>query len=362
MSTATVMGTGSWGTAFAAALADAGTSVTMWGRRADSVAQAARDGYPKASAFEPDVEILARVFRDLHTIKGNSATYGFEDLTRIAHEAEDLLEALKPPLEVRTTATLEAMQGKLESMEEAFKQVLTVRKRLESSAGEDSSVRIPERKLSTLKDAVDSLDGLPPSRLAPLRSAVENLRHLPLERVADKYGKLLGRIADRLGKQVSFVTGPSGLEVPPQFFSPLDEPVMHILRNCIDHGIESPDDRLGAGKAVAGRIELRVERQGDETVVSLSDDGRGIDVEAVVAKAIEHGIATAGEVAAMSLSERLELIFGQGISTAGEVSDISGRGVGMSAVRECIDSLRGRIEVRSEPGRGTRVELRFPGP
>lgn len=324
-------------------------------------AKRAREGYPVAPAFEPEPEILSRLFRDLHTIKGNSATYGFESLSNIAHQAEDLLEALHPPLEQRASATLAQLGAKLAELQTAFQLVLDTRQRLQSATGEQNMVRIPSRRLDALKDAVASIRSAIPKEVAsPLTECVRHLTDLSANQLLEKYRKMVSRVADRLGKTVQLVVVPADLELEPTFFSRFDEALVHVLRNAVDHGIESIETRKASGKPPAGCITVQVERTEKETIVQVSDDGGGIRVEEVVRKAIARDSITEEEADGMTREEKLDLIFGSGISTAGEVSDLSGRGVGMSAVRDCMRDLSGTVTLTSEEGKGTRIELRAP--
>jgi two-component system chemotaxis sensor kinase CheA len=135
-------------------------------------------------------------------------------------------------------------------------------------------------------------------------------------------------------------------------------PLVHMIRNAIDHGIEPPEERRAMGKPEAGRLHLRGYHQGGSVIIELEDDGRGIDHEKVLAKARSLGLVREGEEP--SREEVLQFIFREGFSTADKVTDISGRGVGMDVVRRTVEALRGRVEVHSVPGRGTRIALRLP--
>jgi two-component system chemotaxis sensor kinase CheA len=136
--------------------------------------------------------------------------------------------------------------------------------------------------------------------------------------------------------------------------------MMHLLRNAVDHGIEPPLDRAAAGKPPEGTIRLNAYHQGNQVVIEVSDDGRGIDLQKVVAKAVGHGIISAEQASRLNASESLDLIFQAGLSTSEEVTEISGRGVGMDVVRAVMDRLKGTVSVRSTLGEGTTFCLKVP--
>lgn len=328
----------------------------------------ARDRYPDGGEFHPTTDEISRVFRDLHTIKGNAGTYGFELLSHLAHKSEDVLEYLKEPLTVRSSNTLATLLQHLSSMENAYEQILQTEKRLAGSGADgDALVQISERKIEHLDRMARALAGAgstvsgDPESVQPLLQACRTLRNVPLPRLADKYKALVGRLAEKLDKQVQFRCLPATLEVDPHFFGPVDEALVHLLRNSVDHGIETPVARAAKGKPEAGSIILDVDVGEDYVTIKIGDDGGGIDMERVVRKALEEHAVSPSAVDAMSAEQKLGLIFESGISTSGAVTDISGRGVGMSAVRDCIEGLGGRIVVESTYGEGTQITIQLPG-
>lgn len=329
---------------------------------------AARERYPEGPEFHPTPEEVARIFRDLHTIKGNAGTYGFESLARIAHRCEDVLEDLKEPISVRTSNTLSSLLLLLGTMEAAYEEILQTERRLAGAATEgEMLVQISERKIEHLHRLASALEGAGPAiggdpeALHPLLHACHTLRNVPVTRLAEKYRALVARLAEKLDKQVTFHCLPATLEVDPHFFGPVDEALVHMLRNAVDHGIEMPSARSAAGKSEAGNLVLEVAMNEEQVSIRLSDDGNGIDKERVVRKALEEGVVSPSQVDAFTDEQKLGLIFESGVSTSGVVSDISGRGVGMSAVRDCVESLGGRITLTSSLGSGTQVLIQLPG-
>lgn len=328
-------------------------------------AAAVRERHPHPPGFAPSAEEIARLFRDFHTIKGNAGTYGFERLARLAHQGEDLLEDLMQPVPARVDLTLVAILDKLEEMDNAYEEILATERRLSGGGEGEAFVQIPERKVEHIRRLASALRSAARSMVdseavEPLVEACERIRDVPLPRLADKYRGMVQRLADRLGKRIRLDVAPGHLEVGLAFLSPLDEALVHLFRNAVDHGIELPAARVAAGKAETGAIHLEVQVDEERIVVTVSDDGSGIDADAVAAKAVEQGVVSASQVEAMDAREKIQLVFESGLSTSLSVTEVSGRGVGMSAVRDCIEALGGSISVSTEPGRGTTVVLQVP--
>ncbi|MEH3147356.1 MAG: chemotaxis protein CheA [Methylobacterium frigidaeris] len=195
---------------------------------------------------------------------------------------------------------------------------------------------------------------------AGLHREVGALRLLPLERVFRRFARPVREIARGLGKAVAFETGGGGIGADRTVVENLFEPLLHVIRNAIDHGLETAGERRRAGKPEAGRILVRADRQGGQIVVSVSDDGRGIDPGRIRRRALERGLMPAEALAAMDEAALLDLIFAPGFSTAEQVSDLSGRGVGLDAVRAAAGRLGGRVAVETRTGAGTTIRLVLP--
>lgn len=196
--------------------------------------------------------------------------------------------------------------------------------------------------------------------LAALQRAVFDMRVLPLERVFGRFPRLVRETAANLGKQVDFSTEGGGTKADKAIVEALFEPLLHIIRNAIDHGVEPVDARKQAGKPPAASLQLRAWRDGDQVIVEVSDDGRGVDAGLVRRLAMERGLASAEAVAAMSDDQAVELIFAPGFSTSDAVTDLSGRGVGMGAVRSAIERVGGEAILFNHPGEGLVVRLVLP--
>jgi two-component system chemotaxis sensor kinase CheA len=167
-------------------------------------------------------------------------------------------------------------------------------------------------------------------------------------------------MADTLGKSVSFEMRGERTEVDKGIADQLFEPLLHIVRNALDHGLESAEVRRAAGKPEAGRLSVEVTRDGDHVVVAVSDDGAGIDVEGVKATAVRRGLLTQEAADLLDDGQAMRLIFAAGFSTAAVVTTISGRGVGMDAVQAAADRLGGRVEISSVARKGATISLRLP--
>ncbi|MET0238873.1 MAG: chemotaxis protein CheA [Sphingobium sp.] len=193
-----------------------------------------------------------------------------------------------------------------------------------------------------------------------LHASVDAVRSVPLEPALRRLPRLAREIAADAGKSVSLTIIGEGLEVDRQIADGLFEPLVHLLRNAIDHGIEPPEKRISAGKPPEGSVTLRFARDGDMIVAVLADDGGGIDPDMIRAKAAARGLMTADAADALDDGAALRLIFLPGFSTAETVTELSGRGVGMDAVRMAVERMRGTIAIDSRPGEGTQFHLRFP--
>ena len=193
---------------------------------------------------------------------------------------------------------------------------------------------------------------------AEMRDCVLNIRMMPIGSTFSRFKRLVRDLSSELGKKIDLETFGGDTELDKTVIERLGDPLIHILRNSIDHGLEVPAERRAHGKDDRGIIRLSAEHKGANVVVSVSDDGRGLNRDAIMAKAVSKGIVK--QNAALSDGEVFNLVFEPGFSTAESVTSISGRGVGMDVVKKQIDSLRGSVSIESEKGKGTRVTMSLP--
>jgi two-component system chemotaxis sensor kinase CheA len=220
---------------------------------------------------------------------------------------------------------------------------------LESLVGSES--------LGLAHGVLAALDTLVEETGAELADRGRRTPTLPLATLFETFPRMVETLAAELVKEVRFTTEGGEIELGAELIDQLRSPVTHMVRNCVDHGVESPDARRAARKPRAGTILLRAYRRDRDLVMEVVDDGAGIDVDAVRRKAAERGLIAPGD---FTEREPLWLIFRSGLSTKDEVTSVSGRGVGLDVVREHIDRLHGLIDVHSTPGVGTRFTLSIP--
>jgi len=193
---------------------------------------------------------------------------------------------------------------------------------------------------------------------AELRDNTMSIRMMPIGTTFSNFKRLVRDLSSELHKEIELVTEGAETELDKTVIERLGDPLMHLIRNSIDHGIESPEQRVEAGKPRKGTIRLKAEYKGAYVIITIDDDGSGLNVEAIKAKAVEKGLIS--KDADMPDKEAFNLIFAPGFSTAKTVSSVSGRGVGMDVVKKTIDSLRGSIEIDSIGGKGSTITLKLP--
>jgi two-component system chemotaxis sensor kinase CheA len=211
---------------------------------------------------------------------------------------------------------------------------------------EDSDFNVPLQRLSNVT--------------AELQEGVMKTRMQPIGNAWQKLPRIVRDLSAELGKQIELEMHGADTELDRQVLDLVKDPLTHLVRNCADHGIESPAERLAAGKVQKGTIRLSARHQGGHIIIEIADDGRGLDLERIRAKAIEQGFAGEAEVAAKSESEIRNLIFVPGFSTASHVTSISGRGVGMDVVRSNVEQIGGTVDLKSVHGAGTTFTIKIP--
>lgn len=215
---------------------------------------------------------------------------------------------------------------------------------------------IQRRQLTELQQPFKELSML----LRLLQNEVIQARMVPFGTIAERFPRMVRDLAQRNGKEVRFRIEGEGIELDRSILQQITEPLMHLLRNAVDHGIETSALRSALGKSSAGNLKLAVSRQADRILLQVCDDGNGMAPDRIRAKAVDLGLLTRSQAAALSIEETLLLVCTPGFSTAEQVSDISGRGVGMDVVRSAIQTLGGTLTIDSTPGKGTDITLILP--
>ncbi|HTX38482.1 MAG TPA: chemotaxis protein CheA [Bryobacteraceae bacterium] len=235
---------------------------------------------------------------------------------------------------------------KLDQLVNLVGELVTVQARLS-----EVSARRDDPDIQAISEDIDRLT-------AELRENSMSIRMLPLRNTFERFRRLVHDLGIELNKQVDLVIEGASTELDKTVIDQLNDPLVHLIRNSMDHGVETPDARRAAGKAATATIRLSAQHSGAQVLIRVSDDGRGLDAAAVRAKAIEQGLID--PAAQLSESALFALIMAPGFSTARKVTDVSGRGVGMDVVRRSVEALRGSIEIASQPGVGLTVTLHLP--
>jgi len=250
------------------------------------------------------------------------------------------------PRAAQKTDSVRVQSHRLDELMDQLGELVIAQARLNRISGE-----LGDAGLASTAEEIERL-------VTGLRDITLSIRMLPIELVFGKFRRVVRDLSTELGKSVTLETRGGETEVDKNVIDSLTEPMVHIIRNSIDHGIETPEARRAAGKPEQSRVIMRARQSGGEVLISVTDDGKGLDAEAIRARGIERGLIAADQE--ISEEQLFGLIFEPGFSTAKTLSSVSGRGVGMDAVRRVIDDLRGTVEVKSQKGRGTEVTLRLP--
>jgi two-component system chemotaxis sensor kinase CheA len=388
-------------------------------------------------------ELLNRIFRALHTIKGTAGFFGFHPIVQLGHRAEDVLSALRrhdihvvprvmtallaardrlgemladlgssglksqyaieglvaeleavtktSSLENRDDSQLERVQNLCASFnrkdkdkdkdndnETAIKQVSAVSNTMRVDVRKlDDLINLTgelilernrivqlAKEISSNANAVDSPLSHTAARLSfiteELQTAALRTRMVPVETVFSRFPRLVRDLSQSLNKDAGLIVRGQDTEIDRTMVELLSDPLVHLVRNALDHGLEPPEERERAGKPRQGTISIQARQEGDHILVSVSDDGAGIDPTRILAKAIERKLVTAERAASLTPREILDLIFLPAFSTAEKTTAVSGRGVGMDVVRTNLKRMNGSVELQSRVGHGTTVLMQLP--
>jgi two-component system chemotaxis sensor kinase CheA len=361
-------------------------------------------------AVPDDRARLDEIFRFVHTVKGNS---GFFDLPRIralSHAAEDALAAVRSgarAADARLVSAVLAVIDRIGELVEALETGETLASEDDSALieglSEESVAEIPEAEAATAGHAVrassrtirlpvELLDRMMSGvsdlvlarnelarriresggtqmeaafdrvsvTVADLRDAITRTRMQRIDNLFAPLPRMVRDLSGRTGKQVALEIDGGDVEIDREMIEMIRDPLTHIVRNAIDHGIESPAERRRSGKSECGSLRVCARQAGNQILLEISDDGRGIDGDQLVRRAVAAGVVTAERAERLSDAQKHALVFEPGLSTAAAVTDLSGRGVGMDVVRANIERIGGLVEVSSRPGQGVDLTLRVP--
>lgn len=384
-----------------------------------------------------DLELLNKIFRAAHTIKGSSSFLGFDKMSTVTHHAEEILNKLRKGEMVvgpeimdillefvdvikkvlddirngKDTTAIDQIVKKLKLANEGKVSGLTnsqpSNKEVKSenlvqkddgdganikkaTKAIEQTIRVDVSRLDSLMNLVGELV-LSRNRIAQISSelerkfegdylveqllettsqiglittelqlAVMKTRMVPIGKVFNKFPRMIRDLARDLKKDIDLIITGEDTELDKSVVEEIGDPLVHMIRNAVDHGIESPEERVKKGKPRKGRVELSAYHEGNHIVIEISDDGRGMDPEKLKQKAIEKKVITPEEAKGMSKEEAFGLIFKPGFSTAEKVTGVSGRGVGMDVVKTNIEKLNGIISIESELGKGSVFKLKLP--
>ena len=273
---------------------------------------------------------------------------GEESPGKAAEDYEDVLP------EVLDRASVRVGLDRLDRILEVVGELLLFRRHIEDVSKELQDLPAVRKTGRELQRATGELD----KRLQDLQRSVIGARMVPVARMEGRLSRLVRKLARSCGKEVTLRTEGAGTELDKMMIDHLQSPLIHLVRNAIHHGIESPQQRLQAGKPRAGNLKLCAKQRGNEVVLTLADDGRGLDLDAIHAAAVKAGVVEAG--AEFNADQAGRLVFEPGFTSESDAGEVSGRGVGLDVVKRELQALGGEVRLSSESGRGTQVEICLP--
>lgn len=311
-------------------------------------------GLISEESLEKVIETTERVL-DVENVQGDAVSLdelpeerrGFGETYRFAVEKKDTDEPVQSQ-QGPASLTVRVDIRKLDELMNLVAELVINRGRLEQISS--------ELQHQELEESVESLNRL----LLRLQDDVLQTRMVAVEHVFSRFPRLVRDLTRGAGKQVDLAITGADTELDRTVIDEIGDPLVHIIRNAVDHGIEDPEERKAAGKSETGRLEINAYQTGNQVLIAVSDDGKGIDREKVAGIALAKGYITQEKLDEMSEEEIINLVFLPGFSTSEKVTDVSGRGVGMDVVRERIAALGGLVRVTSKPGEGTTVIIQLP--
>jgi two-component system chemotaxis sensor kinase CheA len=272
-------------------------------------------------------------------------------------QTENLIKNIPPLGKTAETKTVRVNQDVLDGVMNLVGELIVARNGFSHIQNQLANVDgDPVLALKEFREASNRLTHI----TSELQRNVMKMRMIPVKTLFQRYPRIVRDVCSKIGKSVEVVFEGEDTEIDKGIADQISEPLMHIVRNAVDHGIESPEDRKKSGKSKTGTLIMRASHQGSFVVIEIIDDGAGIDVEKVKAKAIENGVLTPLQAETMTKAELCELIFAPGFSTASEVTDISGRGVGLDVAKTNLKKIKGSVSISTESNQGTCFKLELP--
>lgn len=280
---------------------------------------------------------------------------GVKQSTTIKKTTEEKKVRPKPTPAKVVAKTVKIDQEQIDNLMDIVGELLVMKNALPYIAEHisDNTIEESKREISTKYEEISRATDR-------LQDIVMSMRLLPLSFIFDRYPKLVRDISKKLGKKIEYIEEGGETKLDKMMIEKLADPLVHIIRNSLDHGLETEEERIAVGKDPVGKLKISAKPEGDKVIITISDDGRGINLNAVINKAMEKRLVDSDSIDRMSREEKLMLIFHPGLSTKDEITDLSGRGVGTDALKNVIDQLGGKIKVESEEGKGTTTMLELP--
>lgn len=276
--------------------------------------------------------------------------------TPVALDTEEQRTQKKPDEAAGGTRMLKVEQGRIDHLMNLIGEMVVAKNGLPYLASRAEGVfgsRELAREIKAQYAVINRISG-------EMQDAIMRVRMTPVSFIFQRFPRLVRDLSRKLGKEVTLVLEGEDTEADKNVIEALADPLIHIVRNSLDHGLEMPAQRLAAGKPAEGRLLIRAAQEGDRVLIEIIDDGKGIDPGAIRRKAVERGLLSDDAAQRLTAQEAVNLVFAAGFSTADVVSDLSGRGVGMDVVRATVERLNGSVSIDSRPGEGTRITLALP--
>lgn len=347
-------------------------------------------------------ELVDNLFRSAHSLKGMAATMGYVQILEICKHIEEIFDRFRQHEEQITTEKGNVIFYGIELMKELIqdeKKIINLQEFISylkfpnsfqvNAEFLDSGPKINSPMVKVRMDNLDAIMNLVGEMMivkirleqnnhlqmndetreivanlgfliTELRHKMTHIRLVPIDQMFNRFSKMIRDVSSSLGKEIKLEMNGAGIELDRRILDAITDPLLHMLRNSVDHGIETPDARKALGKPESGTIKLWAIRKGNKVEIQVTDDGQGMDIESIKTKAIEKNIVTQEQVKKMSDEEVLCLIGTPGLSTAKKVTEISGRGVGMDVVMTQVKNFGGQVKILTKKGFGTTIMITMP--